>query len=75
MWLYFQLVIVVLSYLINNEMDINKEELEKLVGYEISYFKVEYIDGVNVSIHIVPKQSIEFIDVKFTTNNDGVDLM
>lgn len=53
-------------------MVINKETLEKYLGYEILDFKVEptYNNNNNnkfsgLEIKIQPKQKIEFIDINF----------
>ncbi len=49
--------------------NINKQELEKILGYEIENFKIEPVfDGeklIKFNILIQPKTKIEFLDLNF----------
>ena len=43
-------------------MDISKEYIEKLLGYEVNDFSIEFKEGI-ININVVPKQSVEYVDV------------
>lgn len=47
-------------------MNINKEDIEKILGCEIISYEIVPGEGESlVKINVVPKKSIEFIDIKF----------
>ena len=58
---------------------INKKELEKLLGYEISDFSVEpKFNGdvfVGLDIKVVKKQTVEFINTKITVQKSGSNIL
>ena len=55
--------------------EINKENLEKLLGYEIQEFSVVpiFIDEIltNFEVKVLKKQSVEYIEVKTTILKTG----
>ena len=54
----------------SNFMEITKEMIEKSLGYEINWFKLEpvYLDGkcIGLNINVEPKKEVEFINVSVT---------
>lgn len=53
-------------------MDITKESLENLLGYEISSFSMEPgPDGDSISVCVYPKMGIKFINVELNVDNYG----
>jgi len=54
---------------------ITKEQIEKELGYEIQDFSFDYVkDGdeiLGISVRVVPKQAVEYIDVNFTLTPSG----
>jgi len=55
-------------------MEITKEMIEAELGVEIDYFKLEPLyddeECIGLSVRVVPKQEIKYIDVKITINNE-----
>lgn len=49
-----------------------KEYLESVLGYEIVDFKVEPINNNCVNIKVIPKKSIEYIDLNIEILKTGV---
>jgi hypothetical protein len=45
-------------------MDISKEYIETLLGYEIDEFSIEFEEGV-ININVIPKKTLKKVDIDF----------
>lgn len=53
-------------------MDINREIIEKMIGYKVREYEVIPVPGTNnISIKVVPEVGVKFIDITFNVDKDG----